>query len=315
MSRFLEALRSGRVLLMDGGMGTELQKLGLQSGENTAAWNALHPERVRGVHEAYREAGAEVLLTNTFAILAASYDKQVAFDWREHERHRGTLREHATGSTRSCIALALLGTADVFRVVSAGPHPDIGLREFDARESYASCMWSSAIHRPSHLLPDAILFETWSTPRVRYPIRRVQRWPETTELPILLSLTYRRDSDGKLRTADGHTPQWFAKRAAKYGAHALGVNCGRDVGLDECVEIVHRYRQETDLPLFARPNAGTPVQDGDRWIYPHTPEYMAARLPELLAAGVSMVGGCCGTTPAHIAAFRPVVDAWNAGRR
>lgn len=67
----------------------------------------------------------------------------------------------------------------------------------------------------------------------------------------------------------------------------------------------------TDLPLFARPNAGTPSRLGDRWVYPHTPHAMAARLSELLEAGVRMIGGCCGTTPEHIAAIRPVIDDWN----
>ena len=95
------------------------------------------------------------------------------------------------------------------------------------------------------------------------------------------------------------------------GVSALGVNCGRDIGMDDIIEIVRRYRQVTDLPLFARPNAGTPVCEGDRWVYPLTPAEMARRLPELLEAGISMVGGCCGTTPEHIAAMRPVVEQWN----
>jgi 5-methyltetrahydrofolate--homocysteine methyltransferase len=95
------------------------------------------------------------------------------------------------------------------------------------------------------------------------------------------------------------------------GIAALGVNCGKDIGMDEIIEIIRQYRKVTDLPLFARPNAGTPTKKGKRWVYPLTPKEMAARLPELLEAGVCMVGGCCGTTPAHIAAMRPIVDAWN----
>ena len=79
----------------------------------------------------------------------------------------------------------------------------------------------------------------------------------------------------------------------------------------DCADVIRRYRAVTDLPLFARPNAGTPTRVGDRWIYPRSPEQMAAELPLLLGAGASMVGGCCGTTPAHIAAFRKVVDEWS----
>ena len=81
--------------------------------------------------------------------------------------------------------------------------------------------------------------------------------------------------------------------------------------MEDVIQIIRRYRKVTNLPLFARPNAGTPTRSANRWVYPQTPETMAERLPELLEAGVSMVGGCCGTTPEHIAAFRVFVDAWN----
>jgi 5-methyltetrahydrofolate--homocysteine methyltransferase len=155
------------------------------------------------------------------------------------------------------------------------------------------------------------LLETCSTPRVRYALARLKRWHGC---PLLLSLTYRRDDAGRLVTLSSHPPEWFARRAAQWGLAALGVNCGRDIGLDEIIEIVRRYRNETDLPLFARPNAGTPRREGNRWVYPLTPRAFAERLPQLLEAGVAMVGGCCGTTPEHIAALRPVVDRWNAER-
>src|SRR5262249_5825973 len=131
------------------------------------------------------------------------------------------------------------------------------------------------------------------------------------DVPVLLSLAYLRRADGALVTYSGHAPETFARHASRHGVAALGVNCGRDVGLEEAAEVVRRYRRATDLPLFARPNAGTPSLAGGEAVYPRTPALMAGGLPELLEAGAAMVGGCCGTTPAHIAAFRPVVEAWN----
>jgi methionine synthase I (cobalamin-dependent) len=160
---------------------------------------------------------------------------------------------------------------------------------------------------------DGILLETCSTPRVEWAVRRTARIAPGT--PVLLSMTYRTDAAGQVETITGQSPEWFAERARRFGVAALGVNCGRDLGMDEVIDIIRRYRSATDLPLFARPNAGTPSGSGKRRTYPHTPGQMAARLPELLAAGVSMVGGCCGTTPAHIGAFRPVVEGWNARAR
>jgi methionine synthase I (cobalamin-dependent) len=106
----------------------------------------------------------------------------------------------------------------------------------------------------------------------------------------------------------------MARWVEGYSVAALGVNCGRDVGLPQVLEVVEACRDNTHRRVFVRPNAGTPQQVEGGWVYPHTPEYMASWLPELLQAGVSMVGGCCGTTPEHIAAFRPVVEKWNRSR-
>ena len=153
---------------------------------------------------------------------------------------------------------------------------------------------------------DALLFETCSTPAalaaVEYVLHRV---PEVDGLPLMLSLSYLRKG-GALVTFSGHAPETFARHAARHGVAALGVNCGKEIDMADVAEIVRRYRDETDLPLFVRPNAGTPAADGT---YPRTPEMMASALPP----NVAMVGGCCGTSPAHIAAFarrgRRLLDA------
>ncbi len=300
MSNFLSALRSGRVLLMDGAMGSELQRAGLQPHENAATWNILHPRRVRAVHRAYLAAGAEVHLTNTFMIQASSFGDALS----------------AAGRAESSVwvpALELPGRDAPYRLVSLGPLAGSnGSREFDTMEDFhfpGTGCGKTEPHDCWHM-PDAFLLETCSSPRVRFPIRLL-----APHRPVLLSLSYLHNDAGKLVTLSGHSPEWFARRAQQYGIAALGVNCGRDITIADCAEIVRRYRQLTDVPLFARPNAGTPKQVRGRWVYPLTPRKMAEQLPELLEAGVSMVGGCCGTTPAHIAAMRPVVDRWNRRRR
>jgi 5-methyltetrahydrofolate--homocysteine methyltransferase len=110
---------------------------------------------------------------------------------------------------------------------------------------------------------------------------------------LLLSLTYRRDAAGRLTTFSGHGPATFARHAARHGVAALGVNCGRDIGPKEILEILACYRQETDLPLFARPNAGPPEAS-------LAPDELVSGMEPLVRAGVAMIGGCCGTTPEHI---------------
>jgi methionine synthase I (cobalamin-dependent) len=298
----VEVLRSGRVLLMDGAMGTELQRLGLPTGDNAAAWTFLHPERVEAVHRAYRDAGAEVLLTNTFLMLASSFRETLA-------RAGQAPPAGAVAPWRE--ACARIGPEPCYRLASVGPITGHRTdREFDD----LSCLRISDLcpacsGYPCPHIPSAILLETCSTPRVRLALARLRR---STLIPLLLSLSYHRDTRGRLVTASGHSPEWFAQRAAGFGAAALGVNCGREISMDDIIEIVRRYHQATDLPLFARPNAGTPVREGASLVYPQTPQQMADHLWELLEACICMVGGCCGTTPSHIAAFRKIVDAWNA---
>jgi 5-methyltetrahydrofolate--homocysteine methyltransferase len=304
MSAFLKALRSGRVMLMDGAMGTELQRSRLKSGENSATWNELNPESVRAIHQRYLDAGAEVLLSNTFLIYAYSYNWTLA-----------AVDRTRTFPTDWEAALDVMPAGNFYRLAAIGPMTgDAGPREFDRlgrlvhipTPGKAFCFNEPA--RPERTT-DAVLLETCSSPRVGYAARFLVR---RNINPVLLSLAFHRNAKGKLVTASGHSPEWFARRAGDYGIAALGVNCGKDIGMDEIIEIVRRYREVTDLPLFARPNAGTPTKKGKRWVYPLTPKKMATRLPELLEAGVCMVGGCCGTRPAHIAAMRPVVNAWNA---
>jgi methionine synthase I (cobalamin-dependent) len=320
MATLLNTLRSGRVLLMDGAMGTELQKLGLAEGENGAAWNALYPERVRAVHEAYRAAGAEVFLTNTFLAnhvisLIETFARALQSPTFLDESTRALLEligPESWGKVFRSDVIAWKNAFDVigekagFRLANLGPvsSTDAVLEFGDLQQVYKS----SRFYR----LADAILLETCSTPRGRYVIRRLRR---DCMPPILLSLTYVRNDAGRLVSCSGHGPEWFARRAAAWGVAALGVNCGRDIDMDDVIEIIRRYRSVTEVPLFARPNAGTPKKVRKRWVYPLMPKEMAARLPELLEAGAAMVGGCCGTTPEHIAAMRPVVEQWNRRHR
>ncbi|MGL4553988.1 MAG: homocysteine S-methyltransferase family protein [Gemmataceae bacterium] len=141
---------------------------------------------------------------------------------------------------------------------------------------------------------DGIVLETFSSPEaLELAAFAHHRLPETQDVPVLLSLTYLRRG-GELVTFSGHAPETFARHAARHGVAALGVNCGRDVTPEDCAAILRRYRRECDLPLFARPNAGSP---GGEAIPP-------GRFAAADWSDAAMVGGCCGTTAAHVAALR-----------
>jgi 5-methyltetrahydrofolate--homocysteine methyltransferase len=290
MASFLDALHSGRVLLMDGAMGTELQRAGMPPGNCHEQWNLTRPDRVAAIHRAYVQTGAEVLLTNTFqanprALQKHSLDLQLEAIFQEGiDLVRG-----AVGSQRLAIG-------------------DIG----PWGRSYPTLLRMIRALAAA----DAVLLETMDDPLPSgFMIEHARQHHATASLVTMISCAFHHASGQGLRTITGLRPEAVARRAAEHGFQALGVNCGRDITMNDCVEIIRRYRSVTDLPLFARPNAGTPTQVDGQWVYPHTPEQMAAKLPELLEAGVAMVGGCCGTTPAHIAAFHPIVDCFNAQKK
>jgi methionine synthase I (cobalamin-dependent) len=292
MNRLIEALQSGRVVLMDGAMGTELQRLGLPDGEPPELWNLTHPERVASVHAAYLEAGADVLLTNTFQANGAALAKhglheRIADIWQAAVDMARIARQPAP------IVLAAIGPCTPLTPVVRTTLLKLGLGT------------------------DGHLFETWSADRIDIdavlPCNFIEFKPQ---FPLFVSFAYRKSANpDQLRSSAMAVAKGVASRLL-FGKPiaAIGANCGVEIDMDDLLDVVHVYRDESDLPIFIRPNAGTPRKTDAGWDYPRTPEYMADKLWPLLEAGVTMVGGCCGTTPAHIAAFRQVVDQWN-GRR
>jgi 5-methyltetrahydrofolate--homocysteine methyltransferase len=290
MSRLLDALHSGRVLLMDGAMGTELLRAGISNNDCLEALNLTKPELVTAIHRAYVEAGSEVLLTNTF---------------QANSRH---LKEHQLNEKRKMEDIYSAGVRLARSVISHDGYvlACVGPAKADSDNQFFSLARNAASL-------DGVLLETWSDPQGAGEFLACDFAFGSTQ-PQLLSFAFRRSADRGLCTCSEReaTPEDCAAVAEQNHVDALGVNCGLDIRLPELLEIIAAYRSVTDLPLFVRPNAGTPRQVNGQWVYPETPESMAAWLPPLFEAGVRMIGGCCGTTPAHISAFRKVVNEWNA---
>lgn len=282
MREIADALRSGRVLLMDGAMGTELQQAGIAAGACYEAWNVTQPDKVRAIHQAYVDAGAEVLLTNTFQANPSALIRH------RQEDNLAAIIQAGIAQARAALPHAGWVLADV------GPLSTAELK----------AVWPilNACREA-----DGLLLETFSDPGAAAMFARANASGLGPKKPLLVSFTF----DGRtMRTFEDASPEKCAREAAAMNVVALGVNCGRDLDAAACAEILERYRTTTALPLFARPNAGTPTATGG---YPRAPLEMAAQLMPLLKAGASMIGGCCGTTPAHIHAFRAVIDRWNAG--
>lgn len=281
MSHFLEALHSDRILLMDGAMGTQLQRHGLRPGECYEAWNLSRPEIVRGIHQDYVEAGAVCVLTNTFQA-------------NPQALARFGLQDKLEAICAAAIALARAAAGpDRFVLASIGPLDVSGGTEDLQRVLRALAA------------ADAYVLETWTGDFVQAVLCAADPAHNPLRKPVLLSLTYAGAGTAgqPYLPTTGQSAAAAAELAAALDLAALGVNCGRDMERTDLLAVLQTYRRHTQLPLFVRPNAGSPVRRREDWLYPLTPGQLADWLPALRAADIRMLGGCCGTTPAHIQAL------------
>ncbi len=280
-------LTSGRVLISDGGIGTELQKLGLEPGGCGESWNVLHPERVRGVHASYIDAGSDIITTNSFNGNAFALGR-----WEMGER----IREFAVAAAR--LAREAAGN-DRYVMGSVGPCG--GFLE-PLGEIAVTDLERSLTEQVGGLLEgsvDAINFETYSALEELEICLHVAH---TLKAPVVIaSLAFDKLKTG-FRTMMGVSPQQAAQFAAAQGADMVGANCGTSIPPEEFGALVREYRLATTMPLIAQPNGGTPRLEGERVVYPTSPEEWSEALVNI-ARDAQIVGGCCGCGPEHIAAF------------
>ena len=284
MSLFAERLSRAPVLC-DGAMGTLLYARGVFINRCYDELNVSQPEMVAAIHAEYVKAGAEVLETNTFC--ANHYRLQRhGFESRVEEINRAGVR----------IARSAAGP-DVFVAGSVGP---LGLRIEPlgkiAREE-ARAAFRAQIEVLADEGVDLILLETFgSIDELQQAILAARE--AAPGLPVVAEVTI--DEDGN--ALDGAEPEAFGVRLTNFGADVIGCNCS--VGPAAMLDTIERLRRVTTLPLAAQPNAGMPRSVEGRNIYLCSPEYMASYARKFVAAGVSLIGGCCGTTPEHIKAMK-----------
>ncbi len=152
---------------------------------------------------------------------------------------------------------------------------------------------------------DALCIETMTAAEEAAIAIRAAR--ENTDCEVICTFTFQRGANGQYRTMMGLAPGKAAQEAVKAGAHIIGPNCGN--GIEQMIEIVKEMRSAaSSTPILVHANAGLPKNVNGVDVFPESPEQMAARVKALVAAGANIVGGCCGTTPAHIRAIRQAVD-------
>ena len=268
------------LILLDGGMGTMLQSLGLPLGELPELWNVTHPEHVVSVHRKYVEAGSQVLYTNTFGL---NRYKMASSGYSVAELTAAAVRnakEAAGGKARIAIDIGPIGQL----MEPLGP-----LSFDDAYETFREILEAGEAAGA-----DLAVFETMSDlQEVRAGVLAAR---EHTSLPVWTTMTF--EATG--RTFLGTTVPAMALTLTGLGVDAIGFNCS--LGPEELLPLVRELREWTDLPLILKPNAGLP--DPATGEYHLLPEDFARAVLESLPCGVRMIGGCCGTTPDFIRALR-----------
>ncbi|MGQ9492117.1 MAG: bifunctional homocysteine S-methyltransferase/methylenetetrahydrofolate reductase [Anaerolineae bacterium] len=288
---FLDRLARGP-LLGDGAMGTMLHARGAAFDQCVEQLNLTQPDWVREIHLAYIRAGAEIIQTNTFA---ASRPRLTDFGLADQTREINFRGVKLAREAREISGQAVLIAGSV------GP---LGRRVRRGQQLLAEAV-EAALREQIGVLweagADLLILETFSDLAELSLAVQVAR--ATCDLPVVAEVTF--GNDGV--TADGAGPADVAHALAQLGADVAGINCS--LGPARIAEfLAEMHAAEPALRLSAMPNAGLPFRAGERMIYPSAPHYFAEHVPQFLAAGVALVGGCCGTTPEHIRAMRKALD-------
>lgn len=283
----LEERAKTELLICDGGMGTQLHARGLAPGECPEKWCLDKPGLVRSVHQAYRDAGSLIVEANTFGgnrYKLSHYGLDA--DAAAINRAGAALAREVAGDTQ--YVMASMGPTGLF-MEPYGDETEAAFYEAFAEQARAFEAGGA----------DAVIVETMmAVEECCVAVRAVR---ENTGLTCLASFTFDPQPDGGYASMMGVTPEQFAEQAQAAGAQIIGANCG--TGPDHMIAIIGRLRAVTKAPLIAMPNAGMPELVCGETVFPESPEEMASKVGRLVAAGASIIGGCCGTTPAHIAAM------------
>ncbi len=277
MHPILEKLGKEAVIF-DGGMGTLLQEKGLSGGELPELWNLTRPEVIEEIQSAYAAAGADVLTTNTFGVNALKL-AGTGHSVREVVSAAVRIARRAAGG-RCAVALDMGPTGKLMR-----PFGELSFE--DAYNLYKEVVLAGAEGA------DLVLIETMGdTLELKAAVLAAK---ENCALPVIATCTF--DETGKLLT--GGSIDAAMTLLESLGVYALGMNCG--LGPAQMLRLLPELLRCTGLPVIVNANAGLPVQENGRTVYPVGPKAFCALSEEVFALGVSGVGGCCGTTPEHIA--------------
>ena len=299
MKNILDKLRDGSVLLGDGAWGTMLYSMGLESTECPELWNITEPDRVLSVARSYVVAGANIIETNSFGGSGLKLDMYGLGDRAEEiNRAAATISRKAAGEA-------------VYVFGSIGPTGKI-LMMGDVSEQEVYDSFATQARALEQGGSDALIIETMTAlDEAKIAVRAAR---ENSSLPVICTFSFDKTVDGSYRTMMGVSPTDMLYELTDIGVDIIGTNCGN--GIDGMIEIVKEIRGlSSSALLMVQANAGIPEIIDGKSCFKEGPAEMAGKLAQLIDQNVNIIGGCCGTTPEHIARFAKVVSLSNSRKR
>lgn len=293
MKALLDRVKDGRVLLADGAIGTMLWEYGLKPGKPPESFNLTHPEILEEIARQYLDAEADIIQTNTFGASPARLSLYGLEEKTEEINNSAVLAVRRVVGDRAYVAASCGPSGRLLK-----PYGDTEPEQiYDGFLRQIRALVDAGI--------DAVSIETMTDlSEATLAIKAARK--VSSSIPVMAAMTFDPTPKG-FYTVMGVSIEDAARGLGEAGADIVGSNCGN--GIENMVEIGRQFRRCSQLPIIIQSNAGLPRMQDGKPVYLETPEFMAEKAKELVSAGISIIGGCCGTTPEHIRAIRGMIDS------